>query len=105
MFRSARVWVLHPNSRQEPSMNLPVGATITYTVTGTVSPSATGSLSNTATVTAPNGVTDTNPTNNTATDTDTILPPPVVITGNPQFNFPNSVQQIQPKLQGGSFTL
>jgi uncharacterized repeat protein (TIGR01451 family) len=30
---------------------------------------------------------------------------PVVFTGNPQFNFPNDVSKIQPKLQGGSFTI
>ncbi|MGZ3183958.1 MAG: beta strand repeat-containing protein [Telluria sp.] len=30
---------------------------------------------------------------------------PVTFTGNPQFNFPNSVDKIQPKLQGGSFTI
>ena len=30
---------------------------------------------------------------------------PVTFTGNPQFNFPNSVEKIQPKLQGGSFTI
>ena len=43
------------------TVNLPVGSTITYTVTGTIDPAATGSLVNTATVTAPAGVTDTNP--------------------------------------------
>jgi uncharacterized repeat protein (TIGR01451 family) len=35
---------------------LPIGGSITYTVTGTVSPSAVGTLTNTATVTAPNQV-------------------------------------------------
>ena len=55
-------------------MNLPVGSTITYTVTGTISPSATGTLSNTATVTVPTGVTDPTPANNTSTDTDTLAP-------------------------------
>ncbi|HEY0647447.1 calcium-binding protein, partial [Phenylobacterium sp.] len=30
---------------------------------------------------------------------------PVTITGNPQFNFPNSVDSIQPKLQGGTFAV
>jgi uncharacterized repeat protein (TIGR01451 family) len=30
---------------------------------------------------------------------------PVTITGNPQFNFPNDVSKIQPKLQGGSFSI
>ncbi|PYQ17149.1 MAG: hypothetical protein DMF79_17770, partial [Acidobacteria bacterium] len=55
------------------TVNLPVGGTVTYTLTGTISPSATGSLSNTTTVTAPGGVTDPNLTNNSATDTDTLV--------------------------------
>ncbi len=55
------------------TVNLPVGGSVTYTLTGTVSPSAIGSLSNTATVTAPGGVTDPNPANNSATDTDTVV--------------------------------
>jgi uncharacterized repeat protein (TIGR01451 family) len=54
------------------AVNLPAGASITYTVSATVSSSATGSLSNTATVTAPSGVTDPNTANNSATDTDSI---------------------------------
>ena len=55
------------------TVNLPVGGSATYTLTGTINPSATGSLSNTTTVTAPGGVTDPNLTDNSATDTD-ILP-------------------------------
>jgi uncharacterized repeat protein (TIGR01451 family) len=55
------------------TVNLPVGATVTYTLTGMIIASARGSLSNTATVTAPSGVFDPNPANNSATDTD-ILP-------------------------------
>ncbi len=58
----------------DTAVNMPVGSTITYTVTGTVSPSATGTLVNTATVTAPQGTTDPTPANNTATDTDTLTP-------------------------------
>jgi uncharacterized repeat protein (TIGR01451 family) len=56
-------------------VNLPVGASVTYTVTGTLSDTATGSLSNTAIVTAPAGIVDVNVTNNVATDTDIVLPP------------------------------
>ena len=56
------------------AVNLPVGGSVTYTLTGTIGPSATGSLSNTATVVAPGGVSDPNPTNNSATDTDTLTP-------------------------------
>jgi uncharacterized repeat protein (TIGR01451 family) len=54
-------------------VDLPVGGTVTYTLTGTVSASATGDLSNTATVTAPGGVTDPDLTDNSATDTDTVV--------------------------------
>jgi uncharacterized repeat protein (TIGR01451 family) len=56
------------------TVNLPVGAVLTYTVTASIAASATGSLSNTATVAAPSGVTDSNPGNNSATDTDTLTP-------------------------------
>jgi uncharacterized repeat protein (TIGR01451 family) len=56
------------------TVDLPAGATVTFTFTVHVSPSATGTLDNTATVTPPQGVTDTNPANNRATDTDTLAP-------------------------------
>ncbi|HET6882157.1 MAG TPA: DUF4214 domain-containing protein, partial [Pirellulales bacterium] len=53
------------------TVNLPAGASITYTVTGTLSASATaGTLSNSANVTLPAGVTNTG--NLTATDKDNI---------------------------------
>ncbi|MCE9525292.1 MAG: DUF11 domain-containing protein, partial [Planctomycetales bacterium] len=52
----------------DTTVNLPVGSTITYVVTGTVATGTVGPLSNTATVTAPAGVTDLNPANNSATD-------------------------------------
>ena len=54
------------------TVNLPAGASVTYTVSVTVSATASGTLSNTATVAAPAGVTDPNPANNSATDTDTV---------------------------------
>ncbi|MEZ4961033.1 MAG: MopE-related protein [Saprospiraceae bacterium] len=55
-------------------LNLPAGASVTYTVPANIAPSATGSLVNTATVTAPVCVTDPTPGNNTATDFDNLLP-------------------------------
>ena len=55
-------------------VNLPAGASVTYTASATLSAAATGTLSNTATVTAPGSVTDPTPGNNSATDTDTIAP-------------------------------
>jgi uncharacterized repeat protein (TIGR01451 family) len=51
--------------------SLAPGATVTYTVVAQVSPSATGSLINVVTVSAAN---DTNSANNSATDTDTLMP-------------------------------
>ena len=56
------------------SVNLPGGASATFTATCTLSPSATGSLINTATITAPAGTNDSNLDNNHATDTDTLVP-------------------------------
>ncbi|WP_346288678.1 IPTL-CTERM sorting domain-containing protein [Zoogloea sp.] len=55
------------------TVNLPAGASVTYTVSGTVGAGATGTLSNTATVAAGVGVTDPIPGNNSATDTDTLV--------------------------------
>jgi uncharacterized repeat protein (TIGR01451 family) len=52
-------------------VNLPVGASVTFLLTGTISPGATGNLSNTATVSVPPGVVDPNPGNNSATDVNT----------------------------------
>ncbi len=54
------------------TVNLPNGATITYTLHANIASNATGTLSNTATVSPPVGVTDPNPGNNSATDTDTV---------------------------------
>ncbi len=53
--------------------NLPAGATATYTAVCTIAPTATGTIANTATISG-GGVSDTTPGNNSATDTDTLLP-------------------------------
>ena len=53
------------------TVNLPAGASITYTASCTISAAATGPLSNTATVAFAG---DPNTTNNSATDTDTLAP-------------------------------
>jgi uncharacterized repeat protein (TIGR01451 family) len=55
-------------------VNLPVGSTVTFTLKGRIVASATGSLVNTATIAPPVGTDDTNTANNSATDTDTIIP-------------------------------
>lgn len=53
------------------TIDLPIGASITYTVTADVSVYAAGTLTNTATISVPAGFTDPNTGNNSATDTDT----------------------------------
>jgi uncharacterized repeat protein (TIGR01451 family) len=55
-------------------LSLAKGQSVKLTLAGTLSASATGSLTNTATVAAPSGVTDPDNTNNSSTDTDTIVP-------------------------------
>ena len=56
------------------TVDLPAGASVTYSVTATISPAATGTLSNTATVLAPFGVLERTPADNSATDTTTLAP-------------------------------
>nr|WP_306673704.1 Ig-like domain repeat protein [Tahibacter caeni] len=53
------------------TVNLPAGGSATYTATCAISAAATGTLSNTATVTIAG---DPNAANNSATDTDTLIP-------------------------------
>ena len=54
------------------AVNLPVGGSVTYTLSGTVSASAV-SVRNTATITAPAGISDLQTANNAATDTDLVV--------------------------------
>jgi uncharacterized repeat protein (TIGR01451 family) len=54
------------------TVNLPSGASVTYTLTANISASATGTLANTATVSS--STTDPTPGNNSATDSDTLTP-------------------------------
>jgi uncharacterized repeat protein (TIGR01451 family) len=54
------------------TVDLPPGASVTFTLTATVLATASGTLVNTATVTPPAGVTDPDLSNDTATDTDTV---------------------------------
>ena len=56
------------------TVDLPVGASATYTVTGVVDAAATGTLTNTATITAGAGTSDSDGSNNSATDTDGLTP-------------------------------
>jgi uncharacterized repeat protein (TIGR01451 family) len=54
------------------TVNLPVGSSVTYTLSGTVS-TTPSNLRNTATVAVPAGMSDPNPANNTAIDDDTLI--------------------------------
>lgn len=56
-------------------VNLPAGATATYTMSCAVSGTASGSISNTATITAPSGFSDGNLGNNSDEDVDTVVAP------------------------------
>ncbi len=56
------------------AVDIAVGGTLTYTMSATLVPNATGTLVNTATVSTPGTTPDPNSLNNSATDTDTILP-------------------------------
>ena len=56
------------------SIDVAVGATVTFSVTGTVAGSATGVITNTASVTAPTAANDPDPGNNSATDATTVNP-------------------------------
>ena len=58
----------------DDSVTLPVGGTVIYTLTATVDASAAGTLSNTATASLAAGISDPNPGNNSATDTDALVP-------------------------------
>ena len=60
------------------SVNLPSGGSVTFVAACSIAASATGSLSNTATVTAPVSINDATPGNNSATDTDTLVPSAVL---------------------------
>ncbi len=53
-------------------VDLPSGASVTYTASCTVSALVTGSVDNTATVAPPDGVADPVPSNNSATDSDIV---------------------------------
>lgn len=55
-------------------VTLTVGGSVTFIATGTITTSATGILTNTAVVIAPVGTTDPTPSNNSATDTTTLVP-------------------------------
>jgi uncharacterized repeat protein (TIGR01451 family) len=56
------------------TVTVPAGGTVTYAIDAAASTTATGTLVDTATVTAPAGLTDPNTANNSATDTDALVP-------------------------------
>jgi uncharacterized repeat protein (TIGR01451 family) len=72
------------------TVTLAVGGSATFTAQTTLSASATGSLANTATVAAAGGATDPNTANNSATDTDTVIPALPALTVLDNFNRANA---------------
>lgn len=56
------------------TIDLPVGSSVTYTVTARINPAAVGLLVNTAIVTVPRGITDTSSANNIDDDIDVLVP-------------------------------
>jgi uncharacterized repeat protein (TIGR01451 family) len=56
----------------DDTLDLPLGASVTYTLSATIDSGATGLLSNTVTVSVPDGFVDTAPGDNTATDIDAL---------------------------------
>jgi uncharacterized repeat protein (TIGR01451 family) len=58
------------------TVDLPVGASVTYSVNVTIAAGAAGNLTNTANVAVPAGYTDPTPGNNSAIDTDALFIPP-----------------------------
>ncbi len=61
------------NGNINAPIDLPVGSSVTFIVSGTVSTSS-GTLTNTVTISSPSGVSDPAGSNNSATDTDTVTP-------------------------------
>jgi uncharacterized repeat protein (TIGR01451 family) len=60
----------------DDTVDLQAGSSVTYTAACTIDGAASGTLVNTATVAAPPGFVDSEPANNSATDTDTVVPIP-----------------------------
>lgn len=72
------------------TVSLATGASATFVVNATLDAAATGTLVNTATVAVPAGASDPNTANNSATDTDTIIPAPPALTLLDNFNRANA---------------
>lgn len=72
------------------TVSLASGGSATFTVSATLDAAATGMLVNTATVSAPPDVGDPNTANNSATDTDTIIPAPPVLASLDDFTRANA---------------
>ena len=56
------------------TVDVPVGATTTFTIRATIDPDATGTLTNSATVAVPTGVVEVDPANNAASDPNRLTP-------------------------------
>jgi hypothetical protein len=65
----------------DDTLSMPVGSSVTYTVSATVSEAASGTLSNTASVTTPDDMTELDPSYNTDNETNLIESPFADISG------------------------
>ena len=74
-------------------VNLPVGASATFTIHSLISPSATGSLVSTAAVSASG---DTNPANNTSSDTLLFVPKSIVVSNDAGWTSSSLVRLVNP---------
>lgn len=90
------------------TINITSGSALTYTVQATVASTATGTIENTATVTAPSGISEISLTNNSATDTTTIVQPaPASLSGRVYLDVNNngSKESSEPGIAGVQVTL
>lgn len=71
---SGTVYTASGSGNINQTLTIPVGGTITYTVTVSVPSTVTGNLVNTANISAPSDYSDPNLSNNTASDTDVEKP-------------------------------
>jgi uncharacterized repeat protein (TIGR01451 family) len=82
--------VANGNGNINTTVSLANNGSATFTVNATVAANATGTVANTATVAPPSGTTDPTLSNNSATDTDTIVVPLPSLALLDNFNRPNA---------------
>jgi len=84
------------------AVDLPAGASVTYTVDCDVDAGASGSIANTAAVAAPGSVVDPDPANDSDTDTDAVNEPPVAVCADAEATA-DAACMADASVDGGSF--